>query len=204
MADLSIDLEPGVGERLYRHVDVEGKLLRGLDALGPVAGRDVVLVGVEGTSSWHLSGLAELGARVRESADLGAEAPASADIVLGLWSGFRGVDPAEIAAADRVLRPGGRLLVVHDYGRDDVSRLRSPDLPEYGAWSRRDGPFLRGGFRIRVIHCWWTFDSIDQAAQVLADAFGTAGASLGQALTRPRVSWNVAVYHRARPEVATS
>ena len=61
-----------------------------------------------------------------------------------------------------VLRPGGRLLVLHDYGRDDVSRLRG-DLPEYGLLSRRDGPFLRGGFKVRVVHCFWTFESIEEA-----------------------------------------
>ena len=66
--------------------------------------------------------------------------------------------------AARVLRPGGRLLVLHDYGRDDVSRLRG-DLPDYGLLSRRDGPFLRGGFKVRVVHCFWTFESIDEATR---------------------------------------
>ena len=47
------------------------------------------------------------------------------------WQAFRGVDPTEMSEVGRVLRPGGRLLVVHDYGRDDMSRLHG-DLPEYG------------------------------------------------------------------------
>jgi hypothetical protein len=118
-------------------------------------------------------------------------------VIVGLWSSFRGIDPAEQAAADRLLRPGGRVLVVHDYGRDDVSRLRG-DLPEYGAWSRRNGPFLAGGFRVRVLHCFWTFESLDGTQGFLAEAFGEAGAELGATLRRPRLSWNVAVYHRSR------
>ena len=55
---------------------------------------------------------------------------ASLDIVATLWTGFRGVKAVDLAEVDRVLRPSGRLLVVHDYGRDDVSTLREPDAPE--------------------------------------------------------------------------
>jgi hypothetical protein len=121
----------------------------------------------------------------------------SADVILSAWTGFRGVGERELAEADRVLRPDGRLIVIHDYGRDEVSRLRG-DLPEYGSWSRRDGPFIRNGFRIRVLHCFWTFDSIPEAARFLGDAFGEIGASLGSGLKRPRLSYNVAVYHRTR------
>ena len=65
-----------------------------------------------------------------------------------------------------LLRDGGRLLVVHDYGRDDVSRLRPADLPEYTSWSRRDGWFLRNGFRVRVIHAWWTFESLEDFSPI--------------------------------------
>jgi hypothetical protein len=124
-------------------------------------------------------------------------ADASADVVLGLWSAFRGVDRGEIAEVDRVLRPGGRHLVVHDYGRDDVSRLLG-ERPEYGAWSQRTGPFLTGGFRVRVVHCFWEFDSQDATTRFLDAAFGAPGAALALELRRPRLSWNVAVYHRTR------
>ena len=104
--------------------------------------------------------------------------------------------PDQIAQARRLLRPGGRLLVIHDYGRDDVAALRG-DLPEYGLWSRRDGPFLGGGFKVRVVHTAggrsrrWT-----SARDFLANAFGDAGRDLGRRMTRPRLSYNVAVYHR--------
>lgn len=197
VSDFPLSLPVVAHPLLAGHADVEGKLLRALEALGPMAGRDVVLVG---GGPGRAGQLAELGARVTEAGDPRATGlpDASADAVVAFFSVFRGIDPAEQAEADRVLRPGGRLLVVHDYGRDDVSRLQDPGLPEYRAWSRRDGPFLRGGFRVRVVHCWWTFDSQPQAAEVLAAAFGDAGATLAATMTRPRLSWNVAVYHRDR------
>ena len=72
------------------------------------------------------------------------------------------------------------------------------DAPEYTTWSRRDGPFLRDGFRIHVVHCFWTFDSLDDARSLLHDAFGPAGDELALRLRRPRLAWNVAVYHRGR------
>ena len=119
------------------------------------------------------------------------------DVVTARWSAFQGVDPDELAEADRVLRPGGRLLVVHDYGRDDVSLLRG-DLPEYRLWSRRDGPFLSAGFRIRVIHCFWTFPDLAAAQAFLRGAFPETGERVAAALKRPRLTYNVAVYHRTR------
>lgn len=161
VSDLPIHLESPLDASLAAALDVEGKILRALDALGPIAGRDVVLVG--GGQAEHLR-LGEAGGRLTpiEPYDPDAALPwslpdGSADAVVAAWSAFRGVDAAELAEADRVLRPEGRLLVVHDYGRDDVSRLRG-DLPEYSLWSRRDGPFLSTGFRIRVLHCFWTFE----------------------------------------------
>ncbi len=196
MADLSITLDPPLAADLVRAVDIEGKIPRAIGALGPVADRDVTVLddGVLRTQQ-----LAALGARVRTARVLDAgtvdAADGSADALVGFWSPFHGGEAEHLAEAQRVVRPGGRLLLVHDYGRDDVSTLRG-DRPEYGDWSRRDGPFLRNGFKIRVLHCWWTFPSLEEARGFLAAAFGSGGHELGGRLTRPRVSYNVAIYHR--------
>lgn len=202
MADLPIDLDPQSSLRLAAALDVEGKLPRALEALGPLAERDVVLVGGGAAERRRLE---DGGARPMLVEPLPAASSArwplpdaSADAVVAAWSAFRGAAPAEVAEADRVLRPGGRLLVVHDYGRDDVSRLRG-ERPEYGDWSRRDGPFLSAGFRIRVVHCFWTFASLEEMARFLESAFGDAGRAVAASLKRPRLSWNVAIYHRTRP-----
>ena len=197
MADLPIDLGDGLDDRLARVLDVEAKIPRALDALGPLAGRDVLLL--DGDDGIRARQLSELGARVTFAATDGSariDAPdAASDLVVSLWDAFRGTTPAEIAEATRVLRSGGRLLVALDYGRDDVSRLRG-DLPEYGLLSRRDGPLLRAGFKIRVVHCFWTFGSLGEAGEFLADAFGELGREVAAGMKRPRLSYNVAIYHR--------
>ena len=83
--------------------------------------------------------------------------------------------------------------------RRQISGLRDPEAPEYRLWSRREGPFLaHGGFKIRVVHCFWTFESIEVARAFLVDAFGEAGEAVGSRLKRPRLTWNVAIYHRGR------
>ncbi len=221
MADLPFEpADHALAARLAACVDVEGKIPRALAALGPVAGRDVALI--DGGGGLRARQLAELGARVtvvtgpRVAPSSGLELPvvtgtstalgladAAADVIVSCWSAFRGPSPQEVAEADRALRPDGRLLIVHDYGRDDVSRLRG-DLPEYGTWGRRSGWFLTNGFRIRVIHCFWTFGSMEEMQAFLVDAFGETGEAVAATLQRPRLSYNVAIYHRSRGGIAPS
>lgn len=205
MADLPFDLSDPLAQRLRAAADIEGKIVRALDALGPLSGRDVALLDVPAGAL--RDGLLETGLRPHdqpESDPLRLALPdASMDAVVALWGGFAGVRGADLDEVDRVLRPGGRLLVVHDYGRDDVSALADAAGPQYREWSHRDGPFLRGGgFKIRVLHCFWTFASIEDAQGFLADAFGERGAAVGAAMKRPRLTWNVAVYHRWRGGIA--
>jgi hypothetical protein len=200
VGDLPFASDPAVVERLGHAMDAEGKLPRALASLGLRSDSVTAVIDVPGTD-WV--------ARVRGgSRDLLVPAAAplrlpvddsSLDAVVTLWTGFRGVDPDELGEVDRALRPGGRLLVVHDYGRDDVSMLRDPGALEYATWSRREGPFLRdGGFKIRVVHCFWTFPTLE-AARVAIASLGARGAAFAEGLRRPRLSWNVAVYHRSRP-----
>lgn len=200
MSDLPVALPSELERILVRALDRAGKLVAAIDALGPIADRDVLVIDASGGPI--IDGLAAAGARLATApaaAPLKIDRPdGSADVVLGLWSAFRGVDRGDLVEVDRLLRPGGRHLAVHDYGRDDVSRLRG-DQPEYGAWSQRTGPFLTGGFKVRVVHCFWEFESMDATIEFLTSAFGAVGATVANTLKRPRLSWNVAVYHRSRP-----
>ena len=195
-----MDLRPAVAPAFVGAFDHAGKVVRSLEALCPVAGRDVVLV--DGRDGAIERGLTALGARFTHAplaTPLRLPVPdSSADVVVGLWSAFRGVDAAELAEVDRALRPAGRLLVLHDYGRDDLADLRG-ERPEYGDWSHRAGPFLASGFRVRVLHCWLEFESLAGAAEFLRDGYGEPGTRLAEGLTRPRLSYNVAIYHRSRP-----
>ena len=197
MADLPIDLAAGLDEQLAQVVDVEGKIPRALETLGPVGGRDVILV--DGPAGIRARQLAELGARITLVDSSGparfAAPDASADVLVACWSAFRGAPEDDMAEARRLLRPGGRLLVVHDYGRDDIASIQG-DRPEYDSWSHRSGPFLRQGFKIRVLHCFWTFQDLAETRTFLAAAFGEPGTLLGERLSRPRLTYNVAVYHR--------
>jgi hypothetical protein len=200
VSDLPLTLPDPLARRLAAALDVEGKIPRALDALGPLAGRDVAFV--DGEPGRFAERLSELGAQVTpviwgDTEGHGKAGP-WADALVACWSTFRGVSPVDLAEAARIVRPGGRLLVVHDYGRDDVSQLHAgaAQRPEYGLWSRRDGPFLANGFKVRVVHCWWTFDSVEGAQGFLAEAFGDTGRTFAGALKRPRLSYNVAIYHR--------
>ena len=196
-------LDAALEGRLARALDVEGKIPRVLEALGPVSGRDVILVDGEparrDADGIRARQLRELDARLTVTGWGELPRPeipdASADVLIGCWTSFRGPVKAELDEAARILRPAGRLLALHDYGRDDVSRLLGA-RPEYGEWSRRDGPFLRGGFKIRVVHCFWTFESIEEGREFLEAAFGDVGRTVGADMTRPRLSYNLAVYHR--------
>jgi SAM-dependent methyltransferase len=203
--DLPFRLPEPLALRLRTAADAEGKIVRVLDALGPLAGRDVAILDLPAGPLRDRFAAAGIDARDLPLADpLRLDLPdESLDALISPWGGFRGVRAADLAEADRVLRPGGRLLVIHDYGRDDVSALAEAGAPEYGAWSRREGPFLRGGgFRIRVIHAFWTFPSIEEAREFLVAAFGERGAAVGAGLKRPRLAWNVAIYHRWRGGLA--
>ncbi|MFO1541232.1 MAG: hypothetical protein ACKOTZ_12455 [Chloroflexota bacterium] len=203
MADLPVQLaDPALRDALIAAADPEGRIPRALAELGPLADRDVVLLDPD--AGLRAGQLADAAARVVPVplAALADVPDGSADVVAGFWNA---IAPGEAAAADevghamRILRPGGRLLLVHAYGRDDVLPLVAPEQRERAiAWSRPRGPFLGNGFRVRVLHCTWAWPDLDAAAAFLGAAFGAAGATRAAELARPRLEWKVALYHRDR------
>jgi SAM-dependent methyltransferase len=188
-------------QQLLRVVDAERKISRALEAHGPFAGRDVTLFGA---SPERARWLTEAGARLTVVADPAAEpawpSPASADIVMAFWAAFDGPDRAnQLANAERLLRPDGRLVVVLDYGRDELDVIRGPEeAASLVASSRRDGWFLSHGFRVRVIHTFWRFETIEEGGELLHAAFGPAAEPAIDRLRRPRLAHNVAIYHWTR------
>ncbi len=210
MPDLSAALPTTeLEEAFLRVVDVEGKLIAALSDLGQLAGRQVTLL--DSTGSYRERQLAVAGADVtavafRDPLDEAAvrariaELPiGAADAVLALWSPQAIPGSRFVAEAERLLRPGGRLLLVHDYGRDDVWSLWPDRQASQVEWSQRRGPFLGAGFRVRVVHCWWTFESIEQAHELLVAGFGELGSQLADGMKRPRLEYQVAIYHRPVP-----
>jgi len=186
-------------------MDVDARIPAALQALGPVADRDVcVLDGADGVLPGRLLAL---GGWVRAVGDASADTLAAipddrADVLVSGWTGFRPGTPEwdeQLGAARRVLRPDGRLLVVHDYGRDEVTGLfADPErAAERVSWSRPSGPFLGVGFRVRVLHCWWQWASLAEAVDMLTSGFGETGAAVAATMRRPRLAWKVAVYHLA-------
>jgi hypothetical protein len=211
MPDLSIALpSPQLEEELLRVVDVEGKIPAALETLGPVVGRDVVVLDSGGG---RLCGrLTAMGARVaafpfplseQAAADLTGWV-GRAEVVVVPWSELAAPGSSFLAEAGALLRPCGRLLVIHDYGRDDIWSLMPELRTRLMDWSHRKGPFLGEGFRIRVIHCWWTFESMEQATRLLETAWGPAGLALAEKMAKPRLEYSVAIFHRSAPAAGTA
>jgi hypothetical protein len=190
-----------------RAVDAEGRLPAALEALGPVAGRDVVVL--DASDGPGPRRLLALGAWVRTppAGALGRLPDASADALVAWRTGFSPADDDwqdDLAQAGRVLRGDGRLLVVKDYGRDDVTPLFGDEVRarQLVSYSHPKGPFLGSGFRVRVLHCWWRWETQDEATAELAALFGDAGRSIAQGMRRPRLSYKVAVYHADASQLA--
>ena len=214
MADLPFEpADAGSTSQLLRVVDAEGKIPRALEAHGPFASRDVTLFG---SSPERARWLTEAGARVTVVADPATEvawpAASSADIVLAFWTAFDGPARADLRlrllellgalvvdGVDHERALEGRLLVVLDYGRDDLDVVRGSEAAAgLVASSRRDGWFLGHGFRVRVIHTFWRFETIEEASELLRAAYGPAAEPMIGRMRRPRLAHNVAIYHWTR------
>ena len=215
--------DPALQVRLSRAIDAEGKVARAVAELASVPGRRVVLVGASPRGrlarALRQAGAAQVTTRPsleRPSGGMGRRrGPRIArpfDVLVASYCGFDeaggpGLADALLTLAQAELVPEGRVVAVQAYGRDDVSRLLADPVRERRqvGWNHRRGPLLTSGWRVRTLHCWWRFGSLDAARRFLVRAFPGPGAVVAAELRRPRLSYKVGVFHRslAGAEAAT-
>jgi SAM-dependent methyltransferase len=119
------------------------------------------------------------------------------DIVLhGLIEASDASLPA-VAEALRVLRPGGRLVVVGYYGRDDVAALLEPEVVAHArqATQRRTGWWLRHGFRIKVVHARLDLRDSEASYAILPRLYGDRGRAFLMTAHPPMPELKLGLYH---------
>ena len=217
-------------ERLYAHlgdvVDPERKVLAALERIVPLSGKRIADVGT-GIGHYPMLLARRTGRTYGIEADAGLRDAArrrataahqpnirivagepehlplrdeAVDIVL---SGTIDPDDASlpaIAEAMRVLRPGGRLVVLGYYGRDDLASLLEPEVVAHAleATQRRTGWWLRNGFKIKVVHTRLDVSDRDVALDLLPRLYGDRGRAFLMAPHKARLVLKLALYHRAR------
>ena len=220
------DPDPGLHARLADVIDPERKVLAALERIVPLSGKRIADVGT-GIGHYPLLLARRTGrtygieseealrdvARDRAAAAHqpniriveggGARLPLRDGAVDVVLSGEIGPDdrwlPA-IGEAMRVLRPGGRLVVIGYYGRDDMAGLLEPEVVERArqATQRRIGWWLRHDFKIKVVHT--RVDLHDEAAamELLPRLYGDRGRAFLMSPHPVSLGLRLGLYHRGR------
>jgi SAM-dependent methyltransferase len=221
------DADPALHERLGAAIDPGRKVLAALERIVPLGGRRVADVGTgighypmllarRTGRTYGIESDPELLAAARERA--AASHQPNLRIVEGeptalpLRDGAVDIvltsriepDDASLPAVDeamRVLRPGGSLIVIGHYGRDDVSTLLEPEVVRHilEATRRRTGWWLRNGFRIKVVHASIDLGDAAAAHALLPHLYGDRGRAYLMGPHPPSLSLNLGLYHRQRP-----
>ena len=109
-----------------------------------------------------------------------------------------------VAEARRVLRPGGRLIVIGHYGRDDVAALLEPEVVEHvmEATQRRTGWWLRNGFKIKVVHARLDLGDSSTAHDLVPRLYGDRGRAYLMGGHASSLRLNLGLFHLATEPAA--
>ncbi|HEX2767556.1 MAG TPA: class I SAM-dependent methyltransferase [Candidatus Limnocylindria bacterium] len=214
-------------ERLGRAIDPERRVLAALERITPLSGKRIADVGT-GIGHYPMLLARRTGRTYGIEADpeLLAEArrraaeshqpnirivegsptalplrDATVDIVL--TSAIEPDDTSQpvIEEALRVVRPGGRLIAMGYYGRDDVSVLLEPEVAEHAraATHHRDGWWLRNGFKIKVVHARLDLGDAATTHELLPRLYGDRGRAFLMGPHPSSLRLNLGLFHREKP-----
>jgi SAM-dependent methyltransferase len=217
------DLDAALHARLGEIIDPERKVLAALERIVPLAGKRIADVGTgighypmllarhTGRTYGIESDPALLDVARQRANDAhqpnlrivegGLDAlplrDEAVDIVLcGLIEPDDASLPA-IAELQRVLRPGGRLVVVGYYGRDQVASLLAPEVVAHAleATQRRTGWWLRHGFKIKVVHSRLDISDPATAMELLPRLYGERARAFLLAPHPASLTLKLGLYH---------
>jgi SAM-dependent methyltransferase len=219
--------DPALHARLGELIDPDRKVLAALERIVPLSGKRIADVGT-GIGHYPMLLARRTGRTYGIESDAGlltvARQRAAAShqpnvrIVEGSGSALplrdgavdivlsSEIDPDDgswpaIREALRVLRPGGRLIVIGYYGRDDVATLLEPEVLAHvrDATHRRTGWWLRNGFKIKVVHAKLDLRDAEAAHALLPRLYGDRGRAYLMGPHRPMLELKLGLYHLARP-----
>jgi SAM-dependent methyltransferase len=118
----------------------------------------------------------------------------SVEVAYATWAYFfgPGSEPG-LQQVERVVRPGGDIVVVQNYGHDELSRIWTPTEAECEAWPAW---FEAHGFACQVVDTTWRFRAVDEAVAVLEFLWGQRARDYVVEHDRAEFGYKVAIYHR--------
>lgn len=109
------------------------------------------------------------------------------DAVYSTWAFFfNGISDIEagLEEVERVVRNGGKIIIVDNFGEDEFSSFSEQDI------SSNVSDWVKRGFDYHVIHTAFEFDSVEEAKRLLSFYF----AEKGSRVNKTRLEYKVAAY----------